>query len=89
VLTDVVKALADVDPHTPVVEALLAAHSSVLSDVIDGTGPVTLQRMKSGFSAVRRPLCSESSPREHNAQNIKIAGCAACAHKRATGLSRP
>jgi hypothetical protein len=49
VLTDVVKALADVDPHPPVVEALLAAHSSVLSDVIDGTGPVTLQRMKSGF----------------------------------------
>jgi hypothetical protein len=28
-LTDVVKALADVDPQTPVVEALLAAHSSV------------------------------------------------------------
>jgi AcrR family transcriptional regulator len=51
-LTDVVKALADVDPQTPVVEALLAAHSSVLSDVIDGTGPVTLQRMKSMSIAI-------------------------------------
>jgi hypothetical protein len=45
-LTDVVKALADVDPQTPVVEALLAAHSIVLSDIIAGTGPVTLERMK-------------------------------------------
>jgi AcrR family transcriptional regulator len=45
-LTDVVKALADVDAQTPVVEALLAAHSSVLSDIIAGTGPVTLERMK-------------------------------------------
>jgi AcrR family transcriptional regulator len=45
-LTDVVKALADVDAQTPVVEALLAAHSSVLSDIVAGTGPVTLERMK-------------------------------------------
>jgi AcrR family transcriptional regulator len=45
-LTDVVKALADIEPETPVVEALLAAHSSVLIDVIAGTGPVTLQQMK-------------------------------------------
>jgi AcrR family transcriptional regulator len=51
-LTDVVKALADVDPQTPAVEALLAAHSSVLSDVIDGTGPVTLQRLKSMSIAI-------------------------------------
>jgi len=52
VLTDVVKALADVDPQTPVVEALLAAHSSLLGDIIDGTGPVTLQRLKSMSLAI-------------------------------------
>jgi AcrR family transcriptional regulator len=45
-LTDVVKILADVDPKTPVVEALWAAHSSVLVDIIAGTGPVTLVQMK-------------------------------------------
>ena len=51
-LTDVVKALADVDPQTPVVEALLAAHSSVLVDVIAGTGPVTLEQMKNMSIAI-------------------------------------
>jgi AcrR family transcriptional regulator len=45
-LTDVVKALTDIDPQTPVVEALWAAHSAVLVDVIAGTGPVTLQQMR-------------------------------------------
>jgi AcrR family transcriptional regulator len=51
-LADVVKALADVDPQTPVVEALLAAHSSVLVDVIAGTGPVTLEQMKNMSIAI-------------------------------------
>jgi AcrR family transcriptional regulator len=45
-LADVVKALADIDPETPVVQALFAAHSSVLTDITVGTGPVALEQMR-------------------------------------------
>ncbi len=45
-LAAVVDALADIDPQTPVVEALLAAHASVVNDIIDGTGPVTYEQMR-------------------------------------------
>ena len=45
-LAAVVKKLADIDPQTPVVEALLAAHSSVLADITAETGPVTFEQMR-------------------------------------------
>jgi AcrR family transcriptional regulator len=46
-LAAVVEALADVDTQTPIIEALMAAHSTVIADIIAGTGPVTLERMRS------------------------------------------
>ncbi|RDH79681.1 TetR/AcrR family transcriptional regulator [Mycolicibacterium moriokaense] len=45
-LGSVVDALAAIDPQTPLVEALMTAHSEVLSDIIAGTGPITLERMR-------------------------------------------
>jgi AcrR family transcriptional regulator len=45
-LVAVVDALADVDTQTPIVEALMAAHSRVVADILAGTGPVTLGRMR-------------------------------------------
>ncbi|WP_164478347.1 TetR/AcrR family transcriptional regulator [Mycolicibacterium stellerae] len=45
-LGSVVKALADIDPQTPLVEALMSAHSTVLADIIADTGPVKLDRMR-------------------------------------------
>jgi AcrR family transcriptional regulator len=45
-LGSVVKALADIDPQTPLVEALMSAHSAVLGDIIADAGPVKLERMK-------------------------------------------
>jgi AcrR family transcriptional regulator len=45
-LGSVVTALADIDPQTPLVEALMSAHSTVLGDIIADTGPVKLERMK-------------------------------------------
>ena len=69
--TDVVKALADVDPQTPAVEPLLAAHSSVLSDVVDGTGPVTLQRMKSDHVVTRT---AEEGGRSTHRHALRRAG---------------
>ncbi len=40
-LGSVVKALADIDPQTPLVEALMAAHSTLLADIAVEAGPVT------------------------------------------------
>jgi AcrR family transcriptional regulator len=45
-LGSVVAALGAVDPQTPLVEALMTAHSVVLGDIIAGRGPVTLERMR-------------------------------------------
>jgi AcrR family transcriptional regulator len=45
-LSSVVKALTEVDPETPLVEALMTAHSAVLSDIVNDIGPVTLERMR-------------------------------------------
>jgi AcrR family transcriptional regulator len=42
----VVKALADIDPQTPLVDALMSAHSTVVADIIAGTGPVKFERMR-------------------------------------------
>jgi hypothetical protein len=42
----VVKALGEIDKQTPLVEALMTAHSAVLADIINDTGPVTLERMR-------------------------------------------
>jgi AcrR family transcriptional regulator len=46
ILGSVVKALGEVDPQTPLVEALMTAHSSVMSGFISGAGPVPLERMR-------------------------------------------
>jgi AcrR family transcriptional regulator len=45
-LGSVVKALSEVDAQTPLVEALMTAHSSLLADIINDTGPVSLERMR-------------------------------------------
>ena len=45
-LGSVVKALSEIDPQTPLVEALMTAHSSLLADIINDTGPVSLDRMR-------------------------------------------
>jgi AcrR family transcriptional regulator len=45
-LGSVVKALGEIDARTPLVEALMTAHSAVLSDIINGVGPVSLERMR-------------------------------------------
>src|SRR5215218_5805376 len=45
-LGSVVKALGEIDTRTPLVEALMTAHSAVLADIINDTGPVTLERMR-------------------------------------------
>jgi AcrR family transcriptional regulator len=45
-LGSVAKALTEIDTQTPLVEALMTAHSSVLADIIAGRGPVSLDRMR-------------------------------------------
>jgi AcrR family transcriptional regulator len=45
-LGSVVKTLSEVDAQTPLVEALMTAHSSLLADIINDTGPVSLERMR-------------------------------------------
>lgn len=45
-LGSVVKALADIDPQTPLVEALMTAHSTVVADIVADAGPVTLERVR-------------------------------------------
>lgn len=45
-LGSVAKALSEIDTRTPLVEALMTAHSAVLADVIDDVGPVKLERMR-------------------------------------------
>ncbi|MDQ1731949.1 MAG: hypothetical protein QOK10_2108 [Pseudonocardiales bacterium] len=45
-LADVISRLCALDPQTPVVEALLAAHAAVLNDVIDGSGPITFEQLR-------------------------------------------
>jgi AcrR family transcriptional regulator len=45
-LGSVVKALSEIDAQTPLVEALMTAHSSLLADIINETGPVSLERMR-------------------------------------------
>ena len=45
-LGSVVKALTDIDPQTPLVEALMTAHSSVVADIVAGAGPVTPEHMR-------------------------------------------
>ncbi len=45
-LGSVAKALADTDPQTPLVDALMSAHSTVVADIVADTGPVRLERMR-------------------------------------------
>ena len=45
-LGSVVKALADIDPDVPLVDALMTAHSMVVADIVAETGPVHPERMR-------------------------------------------
>jgi AcrR family transcriptional regulator len=45
-LKAVVVALADIDAEVDSVDALQAAHTKVLSDIIDGAGPISRERMQ-------------------------------------------
>lgn len=45
-LVAVIDALADTDPQAPLVEALGAAHSAVIADIVAGTGPIPAERMR-------------------------------------------
>src|ERR1700759_461607 len=51
-LVAAIEALADVDNQTPIVEALMATHSKVVADILAGTGPVTLGRMRAMSKAI-------------------------------------
>lgn len=51
-LVAVVDALAESDPQTPLVDALMAAHSAVVADIIAGTGPVPAERMRKMGKAI-------------------------------------
>ena len=48
----VIEALADVDAQTPVIEALMAAHSKVVAEILGGTGAVTIERMRAMSKAI-------------------------------------
>jgi AcrR family transcriptional regulator len=51
-LGSVVKALADIDPDVPLVDALMTAHSVVVADIVADTGPVHPERMRGMGKAI-------------------------------------
>jgi AcrR family transcriptional regulator len=68
-LGSVVKALSEVDAQTPLVEALMTAHSAVLADIIDDTGPVSLERMRRMGKAI---TSSPALQKKVGAQRVEI-----------------
>ncbi len=48
----VIEALDDLDPQTPMVEALMTAHSQVVNDIIADNGVVPLERMRNMSKAI-------------------------------------
>ena len=68
-LGSVVKALSEVDAQTPLVEALMTAHSSLLADIINDTGPVSLDRMRRMGKAI---TSSPDLQKKVGAQRVEI-----------------
>jgi AcrR family transcriptional regulator len=68
-LGSVVKALSEVDAQTPLVEALMTAHSSLLADIINDTGPVSLERMRRMGKAI---TASPDLQRKVGAQRVEM-----------------
>lgn len=68
-LGSVVKALGKVDVQTPLIEALMTAHSSVLADIIAGTGPVQLERMRKMGKAI---TSSTALQKKVGAQRVEL-----------------
>ena len=68
-LGSVIKALGEIDSQTPLVEALMTAHSSVLGDIINGTGPVKLERMRRMGKAI---TSSPGLQKKVGAQRVEI-----------------
>jgi AcrR family transcriptional regulator len=68
-LGSVVKALSEVDAQTPLVEALMTAHSEVLADIINDTGPVSLERMRRMGKTI---TSSPSLQKKVGAQRVEV-----------------
>jgi AcrR family transcriptional regulator len=68
-LVIVANALAEVDPQTPIVEALMAAHSEVVADIIVGTGPVSAERMRNMSKAI---ISSADLQKKVGAQRVEM-----------------
>lgn len=68
-LGSVVKALSGVDAQTPLVEALMTAHSAVLVDIINDTGPVSLERMRRMGKTI---TSSPSLQKKVGAQRVEV-----------------
>ena len=68
-LGSVIKALGESDTRTPLVEALMTAHSAVLSDIINDVGPVSLERMRKMGKAI---TSSPELQKKVGAQRVEI-----------------
>jgi AcrR family transcriptional regulator len=68
-LGSVVKALSEIGAQTPLVEALMTAHSAVLADIIDDTGPVSLERMRRMGKAI---TSSPDLQKKVGAQRVEV-----------------
>lgn len=51
-LVAVIDALGAIDTQRPLVEALMTAHAQVVNDIIDGNGPVPMERMRCMSKAI-------------------------------------
>jgi AcrR family transcriptional regulator len=68
-LGSVVKALSEVDAQTPLVEALMTAHSAVLADIINDSGPIPLERMRRMGKAI---TSSPDLQKKVGAQRVEV-----------------
>ena len=68
-LVAVINILAEIDAQTPLVEALMTAHSTVLADIVAGTGPITLERMRRMGKAI---TLSPGLQKEVAAQRVEL-----------------
>ena len=84
-LVAVVSALTDVDAETPIVEALMTAHSRVVADIIAGTGPVMSERMRCMSKAI---TSSADLQKKVAAQRTKILSIVLAEHYGTTTQDR-
>jgi AcrR family transcriptional regulator len=68
-LVSVVDELGRLDPKTPVVEALLSAHFTVLNDILDDVGPIPLERMRKMGKAI---ISSAELQKKVSAQRVDM-----------------